>query len=173
MLKKLQWHDINLNSEDTPVMSCYCNSSLPYSQCCEPYVKGTKTAESPQKLMRSRYSAYCRSEAEYIFKTYAKAKQAENSIEDIAAFAAYARFIKLEVIDEVIEATSGIVEFKAHYIADNCHYVLHERSNFITEESLWRYLDGELYDTPIVKLGRNDLCPCNSNKKYKKCHGAS
>jgi uncharacterized protein YecA (UPF0149 family) len=22
------------------------------------------------------------------------------------------------------------------------------------------------------KLGRNDLCPCGSGKKYKKCHGA-
>lgn len=21
------------------------------------------------------------------------------------------------------------------------------------------------------KVGRNDLCPCNSGKKYKKCHG--
>ncbi|MGA3065929.1 MAG: SEC-C metal-binding domain-containing protein [Tepidisphaeraceae bacterium] len=30
---------------------------------------------------------------------------------------------------------------------------------------------------PIVretpKVGRNDLCPCGSGKKYKKCHGAN
>jgi preprotein translocase subunit SecA len=25
----------------------------------------------------------------------------------------------------------------------------------------------------IAKVGRNDLCPCGSGKKYKKCHGAS
>ena len=24
----------------------------------------------------------------------------------------------------------------------------------------------------IGKIGRNDLCPCGSGKKYKKCHGA-
>lgn len=24
----------------------------------------------------------------------------------------------------------------------------------------------------IPKAGRNDLCPCGSRKKYKKCHGA-
>jgi hypothetical protein len=24
----------------------------------------------------------------------------------------------------------------------------------------------------IVAVGRNDLCPCGSGKKYKKCHGA-
>jgi preprotein translocase subunit SecA len=23
------------------------------------------------------------------------------------------------------------------------------------------------------KVGRNDLCPCGSGKKFKKCHGAS
>jgi preprotein translocase subunit SecA len=23
------------------------------------------------------------------------------------------------------------------------------------------------------KIGRNDLCPCGSGKKFKKCHGAS
>jgi preprotein translocase subunit SecA len=23
-----------------------------------------------------------------------------------------------------------------------------------------------------VKIGRNDLCPCGSGKKFKKCHGA-
>jgi uncharacterized protein YchJ len=22
------------------------------------------------------------------------------------------------------------------------------------------------------KIGRNTICPCGSNKKYKKCHGA-
>jgi preprotein translocase subunit SecA len=25
---------------------------------------------------------------------------------------------------------------------------------------------------PVNKIGRNDLCPCGSGKKYKKCHGA-
>ncbi len=30
--------------------------------------------------------------------------------------------------------------------------------------------------TPVTnseKVGRNDLCPCGSGKKYKKCHGAN
>jgi len=25
---------------------------------------------------------------------------------------------------------------------------------------------------PAPKIGRNDLCPCGSGKKFKKCHGA-
>ncbi len=26
---------------------------------------------------------------------------------------------------------------------------------------------------PYANVGRNDLCPCGSGKKYKKCHGAN
>jgi preprotein translocase subunit SecA len=26
---------------------------------------------------------------------------------------------------------------------------------------------------PMRKVGRNDLCPCGSGKKYKRCHGAT
>ncbi len=28
-------------------------------------------------------------------------------------------------------------------------------------------------EDPFANVGRNDLCPCGSGKKYKKCHGAS
>jgi uncharacterized protein YchJ len=28
------------------------------------------------------------------------------------------------------------------------------------------------YRREVPKAGRNDLCPCGSGKKFKKCHGA-
>jgi len=31
---------------------------------------------------------------------------------------------------------------------------------------------GKTRDAEGNKVGRNDLCPCGSGKKYKKCHGA-
>jgi len=30
---------------------------------------------------------------------------------------------------------------------------------------------GELPSSQMTKIGRNDPCPCGSEKKYKKCHG--
>ena len=36
-------------------------------------------------------------------------------------------------------------------------------------------LETEIKMTPVTakeNVGRNDLCPCGSGKKYKKCHGA-
>jgi len=29
----------------------------------------------------------------------------------------------------------------------------------------------ETYKRDHAKIGRNDLCPCGSGKKYKNCHG--
>jgi hypothetical protein len=40
----------------------------------------------------------------------------------------------------------------------------------------WQKLRKEYPGTPFVKdaeTGRNDACPCNSGKKYKKCHGGN
>jgi preprotein translocase subunit SecA len=36
-------------------------------------------------------------------------------------------------------------------------------------ELLRAFCNGELKSVPVV--GRNNLCPCGSGKKYKKCHG--
>ena len=52
----------------------------------------------------------------------------------------------------------------------------HEVSQLVREGGCWKFNDGELVgETPIVreepKVGRNDLCPCGSGKKYKKCCG--
>ncbi|WP_440056220.1 YchJ family metal-binding protein [Pseudoalteromonas sp. T1lg65] len=121
--------------------------------------------------MRSRYSAYCLKNAAYIAQTYAHKQQSENSEADIKSFADFATFINLEILDHSDDASTGIVEFKAHYIAEGQHHVLHERSNFIKENNLWRYVNGSLFETPVMKLSRNDMCPCNSGSKYKKCHG--
>lgn len=38
----------------------------------------------------------------------------------------------------------------------------------------WGYRMGHIKSKPITvedKIGRNDPCPCNSGKKYKKCCG--
>lgn len=33
------------------------------------------------------------------------------------------------------------------------------------------YIDGGTYQRPKIKYGRNQLCPCGSGYKYKKCCG--
>ncbi|WP_105167940.1 YchJ family protein [Pseudoalteromonas sp. T1lg23B] len=149
---------------------CYCSNEASFQQCCEPFISGTEFPKTAQQLMRSRYSAYVVKNALYIRETYAEEEQKHHSIEDILAFANAVDFIRLEILSTGDTTDGSFVEFKATYIAENKICELHERSNFILESGLWKYLDGHIYETPEIKLGRNDVCPCGSGKKFKKCH---
>jgi SEC-C motif-containing protein len=51
---------------------------------------------------------------------------------------------------------------------------MQELSRFIIQDGLWFYRDGTFDDhvqLAPVKIKRNDQCPCQSGKKYKKCCG--
>ena len=45
--------------------TCPCGSAKPYSQCCEPLIRGER-ALTPEALMRARYSAYVNTEVDFI-----------------------------------------------------------------------------------------------------------
>ena len=120
--------------------------------------------------MRARYSAYAVKNAVFVRESYAKEKQAENSISEIKDFANSCRFINLTVLDSGYNDETGFVTFKAHYFYQDLYCQLAENSRFIKEDGQWRYLDGEITPVADIKVKRNDTCPCGSNKKYKKCH---
>jgi SEC-C motif-containing protein len=50
-------------------MKCPCHSEKDYKDCCGPYHKNESPAETPLKLMRSRYSAYALGLTDYIIET--------------------------------------------------------------------------------------------------------
>jgi preprotein translocase subunit SecA len=41
----------------------------------------------------------------------------------------------------------------------------------VQEQEGSRAVAVETYKRDQAKIGRNDLCPCGSGKKYKNCHG--
>ena len=40
-----------------PAEKCPCGSGKTYAACCKKIISGEKKAETPEELMRSRYSA--------------------------------------------------------------------------------------------------------------------
>lgn len=153
---------------------CPCGSQISYQHCCGRYIDGKATANSPEALMRSRYSAYTLANIDYIAKTmqgpaakgfdYQLTKQWAESVE----------WRGLEVIKASIDLhspTLGTVEFKASYYYQNQLHIMHELSQFQLIEGHWYYIKGQSFKTPSLKIGRNDSCPCNSGKKFKKCCG--
>lgn len=150
---------------------CYCGSELAFEQCCQPFINNTAIPSTAEQLMRSRFSAYVINKPAYIQQTYAKEKHAENTVQEIADFATSCRFVALTVINTEQHDNQAWVEFEATYFYQNLFCKLHERSYFELRDTVWYYVDGVITPTADIKIGRNDVCPCGSDKKYKKCHG--
>ena len=157
-------------------MLCPCGSERAYSQCCQAIILAEKPASSPEQLMRSRYSAYATGQAKYIFMTYASASQAEQTIDDIALWAEQTHWLKLEIHQvsdfekDLANHQNAQVEFSAFYQHQGQIWHMRETSNFIMEQGLWRYLDGDVSDSQALqKPKRNEHCFCGSERKFKQC----
>lgn len=152
---------------------CYCGSGKTFNACCDPLICGQAVANSPEQLMRSRYSAYCHHDKNpqcysYIVQTYHSKARTLHSEADIADFAKAVRFIGLKIIDDA-KLTSNQVHFIASYLAGDKLEMLDEVSDFELEQGRWMYCSGVLTEHPVVRLSRNDPCPCGSGLKFKKC----
>lgn len=150
-------------------MLCYCGSTQAFELCCQPFLAGMGNADSCEQLMRSRYSAYCLRDIDYIYRTYHPSRRADNPKPALATFAANSHFIALNVLSCEQSSQQGYVSFNVRYIQQNVLYEFTERSRFVFED-VWYYLDGVLTDSTPVKINRNAPCPCNSGKKFKQCH---
>lgn len=155
---------------------CYCGEAKPFYDCCEPLIKGKKTAQTAEQLMRSRYSAYVVVDVKYLIATTYLTQQKNFDEADIRAWAVANQWQKLEIIATKkgkFNEEDGEVEFKASYINDTGTPQIHyEKSTFVKENGQWYYLSGIIGSSEAPQTqNRNDLCACGSGKKYKKCCG--
>lgn len=175
-------------------MPCYCGRPEHYQHCCAPFHQGLQQANTPEQLMRSRFSAYVLRLVPYIARTYHPSKQSDFATAEIRAFAEAATFLALQVIatagaeglqhlpsdcaavpdpaaaDAAAMATQlGYVHFHVRFLLGDKLHLLEEGSRFLQVQQIWSYLDGVLVPHAVVKIGRNDSCPCGSGKKFKAC----
>ncbi|WP_409307795.1 YchJ family protein [Pectobacterium sp. B1J-3] len=151
--------------------SCPCCSGLQYSACCQPYLDNTCVAADPQTLMRSRYTAYVRHDVDYLIATWHPDKQPETSRHAIAESCRDTHWLGLNILSAGSSKMKdeGYVEFAARYasaVNPQETGLMRERSRFLRYHDRWYYIDGIHLQT-----GRNEPCPCGSNRKYKKCCG--
>ena len=93
-------------------------SGKTYAECCEPVIKGTRKAATPEELMRSRYSAYAKAEIDHIIDSTHKTQRDNNDREEIRKWAEKSRWNGLEILRTEAggpQDDSGIVEFIARY----------------------------------------------------------
>lgn len=147
-------------------MTCPCGRPAAYASCCGPLIEGRASAETPEALMRSRYTAYATGAVDYLLATHHPSTRPDR--ESVARSAASAEFVRLVVR----EASGDRVAFEAHYREGGATHVLRERSRFVRDaEGRWSYVDGVVARASAAEPGRNAPCTCGSGKKYKRCCG--
>ncbi|WP_394125021.1 YchJ family protein [Psychrobacter nivimaris] len=173
------------------------DAPLSYQDCCQPYhdtfyngafyndevdkADGTK-AETAERLMRTRYSAFALVKPEYIVKTTVPAQQALLDVAAIESWAKETDWAGLEIVEHTpkLGKRHAQVEFKAYFNAkDNAVDLAekiqahHELSTFVkvkskaNQDALWYFLD----PTVAMTVSQKQPCICGSGEKFKRCCG--
>lgn len=150
--------------------TCYCNSGVAYMACCGPYLAGAALPSTPEQLMRSRYTAFCRQDVDYLIATLHPTQHQPDDRKLLTETGGETEWLTLRVLAVgPVRGNAGTVEFVVYYRHQGTVAQMRERSNFVWEAGRWYYVDG--LRLPALPMGRNDPCWCGSGKKLKKCHG--
>ena len=166
------------------------SSALTYSNCCQPYhdnfyQDGTDNsegarAESAERLMRTRYSAFVLVKADYIVATTVPAQQALLNIEAIESWAKQTDWAGLEIVRHTpkLGKRHAQVEFKAYFNTldgtEQKQQAHQELSAFVkivdkptNKNARWYFLD----PTVAMTVSQKQPCICGSGEKFKRCCG--
>ena len=170
-------------------MICPCSSGSEFSKCCEANLADPKRAETAEALMRARYAAYTLQKMDFLQKTHDPKTISKYDLKAATDWSESADWLGLEIIstkEGQAGDKTGWVHFRASYAIDGGEDSHEEISEFCKKGDRWLYTSGVGPDTEVSgekrvevktvvnsepKVGRNDPCPCDSGKKYKKCCG--
>jgi len=156
---------------------CPCGSGKNYGDCCEPIIKQTIPASSPEALMRSRYSAYAKKEILWLKNSLEKSQRKDFDEKGARQWSEQSEWLGLTIVESKIEEENnkGWVEFIAKFKQGGVAREHHEVSEFVRKNDEWHLTEGRVVKPEPVRkeptAGRNDPCPCGSGKKFKKCCG--
>jgi SEC-C motif-containing protein len=165
------------SEENMTVEICPCGSEKDYSQCCEPIIKKAAIAQTPEALMRSRYTAYAKGEVSWLRDSLEEKQRKEFDEKGARQWSIQSEWLGLKIIDCKIDEPKNRawVEFAAKFKQGGVAREHHEISEFIRKNNEWLLTEGRMVKPETVRkeqtVGRNDPCSCGSGKKYKKCCG--
>jgi SEC-C motif-containing protein len=127
--------------------------------------------------MRARYTSYVKVEVDFLLESLHPDSSGGVDRDSTRAWAENAEWHGLEILSKQHGAEgdeTGEVEFVAKYTLQGEPQRHHEKASFRRHNGKWLYFDGtEIHPAPVVgprlRPGRNDSCPCGSERKYKKC----
>lgn len=118
---------------------CPCGSLGTYDTCCQPLHNNEQLAQTPEQLMRSRYSAFYFKHSDYLLDTwYSQTRPIELDLDD------QPQWIKLEILSSEQKASSGSVHFRAFFKEQGEVGFMEEQSEFIYDNERWYYVSGQV-----------------------------
>ncbi|HEX4045008.1 MAG TPA: YchJ family metal-binding protein [Gammaproteobacteria bacterium] len=122
--------------------TCPCGTTQSYQNCCGKFITGQQIPATPEELMRSRYTAYTKTNMVYIARTMLSPAADHFDAKTARTWAKKVRWRKLEVINTSIQDKTGFVEFIAHFYEGPQKHILHEISEFHLIAGVWFYVNG-------------------------------
>jgi SEC-C motif domain protein len=135
-------------------LDCPCRARdeqpVAYAQCCQPWHVGWSQgvyADTPEQLMRSRYSAYAlavrNNPQGHAMLAYLHATWHVSTVPDGLELSPI-QWMGLQVLHAQASQDAGVVEFVAHYKESGKAHKMHEVSRFVRSDDAahWLYVDG-------------------------------
>lgn len=127
---------------------CPCGSQKLFNACCGLYISGNSLPSTPEKLMRSRYSAYVKGDLQYIQNTMRGEPKDHFDPEETQKFIDQVKWQSLRVIknfQDDQDIHKAYVTFSAIYKQAGRLYEIRETSEFTQQKGIW-YYTGEKTD---------------------------
>ena len=179
---------------------CTCGSQRSFMDCCGPYLAGEALAPTAEALMRSRYSAFCNRNLDYLIATHHHTQHQKNERQSLRQSLNSTQWLNLIVLKPrkgTAKDTTGIVEFACAYRPKTMLSIVnvkngvkngaaagagprrsHIHSNIqqMHERSQCVNAGGKWFYTtgdmlPPCQPKKSQPCWCGSGKKFKHCHG--
>lgn len=125
------------------MQTCPCGSKNNYADCCGIFIENRQSPQTPEQLMRSRYTAYTQANIDYILRTMKSPAADGFNPEDARKWAQHVKWLQLNVVKSSSAGNMGEVEFIAYFTLNNKKHALHELSKFQFENGSWYYVDGK------------------------------
>ena len=157
--------------------TCYCGSNLSYNACCEPFILAVKQPDKPEQLMRSRYTAFATRNITYIQNTMTGLALQQFSFSEAMRWSCSVEWLGLQILraNDCMVLNSAYVCFRAYFREQQSVCGLYEKSEFKRVRGAWFYTKSlchridKMEFNPSETVSRNDLCPCQSGRRFRKC----
>lgn len=120
--------------------ACPCGSGQNYALCCGRFIEGDDIPETPEQLMRSRYTAYLIRNEAYLLDTWHPSTRPSSLFYECELPVKWVRLSVINAIEPGPSEVRATVEFDSYYKLMGKLEQMHEVSEFIKEAGRWFYV---------------------------------